>query len=46
MLFVHCTATVAERRGRLLVAEVWQFLMVVLGFFIVALFWLVVQIGP
>jgi hypothetical protein len=44
---LHASGTVtrgAERK--ILLSEVWQFLMVVVGFFVVALFWLLVIYLP
>jgi hypothetical protein len=43
---MSCTATVARVVRKVLASEIWQFLMVVLGFFGVALFWLFVVYLP
>jgi hypothetical protein len=36
---MSCTATVARVERKVLASEIWQFLMVAVGFFVVALLW-------
>ena len=43
---IFCTATVARVERKVLASEIWQFLMLALGFFVVALLWLFVVYFP
>jgi hypothetical protein len=43
---VYLARLLVWRRGRVLASEIWQFLMLAVGFFVVALLWLFIVYLP